>query len=163
MPARAKLPPGEGKRVPLNMRTTRELREKIEKNAANSGRSLVQEVEHRLEQSFQNERAQQNQSRAIQNAFFEGLGGREHYPLLVLVGSAVRMVEESSGQKWRQDFETAAQVKEAITTIIEAFSPKATTPAEEVFAGLRGTEIGLKILRFAQEVGLSKSTPSKQE
>ena len=44
MPARAKLPPGEGKRVPLNMRTTRETREKLEKSAAGSGRSLAQEL-----------------------------------------------------------------------------------------------------------------------
>ena len=45
-------PPERGKRVPLNMRTTRELREKIEKAAERSGRSLVQEVEYRIEKSF---------------------------------------------------------------------------------------------------------------
>ena len=44
-----------GKRYPLNMRTTRELREKIERAALVSGRSLVQEVEFRLEQSFRDE------------------------------------------------------------------------------------------------------------
>jgi hypothetical protein len=42
----------EGKRHPLNMRTTAELRAKIEAAAAASGRSLVQEVEYRLERSF---------------------------------------------------------------------------------------------------------------
>ncbi len=45
-------PPQDGKRHPLNMRTTKELREKIERAAAQSGRSLVQEVEFRLERSF---------------------------------------------------------------------------------------------------------------
>ena len=40
------------KRYPLNMRTTRELRERIEAAAHASGRSLVQEVEYRLTQSF---------------------------------------------------------------------------------------------------------------
>src|SRR5215831_968681 len=44
-----------GKRYPLNMRTTKELRDKIEQAAAASGRSLVQEVEFRLEQSFRRE------------------------------------------------------------------------------------------------------------
>ncbi len=43
---------GAGKRMPMNMRTTAELRRKIDKAAAKSGRSLVQEVEHRVEQSF---------------------------------------------------------------------------------------------------------------
>jgi hypothetical protein len=42
----------EGKRHPLNMRTTKELREKLEQAAAKSGRSLVGEVEYRLERSF---------------------------------------------------------------------------------------------------------------
>jgi predicted HicB family RNase H-like nuclease len=41
-----------GKRYPLNMRTTKELRDKIEEAARASGRSLVQEVEFRLESSF---------------------------------------------------------------------------------------------------------------
>src|SRR5262245_35245944 len=44
-----------GKRYPLNMRTTKELRDKIEEAAMASGRSLVQEVEFRLEQSFRRE------------------------------------------------------------------------------------------------------------
>src|SRR5262249_58183320 len=44
-----------GKRYPLNMRTTKELRDKIEQAAMTSGRSLVQEVESRLERLFQQE------------------------------------------------------------------------------------------------------------
>jgi predicted HicB family RNase H-like nuclease len=44
-----------GKRYPLNMRTTKELRDKIDWAATVSGRSLVQEVESRLERSFQEE------------------------------------------------------------------------------------------------------------
>jgi hypothetical protein len=43
---------GEGKKSPLNMRTTLALREKIEAACAKSGRSMVQEVEFRLERSF---------------------------------------------------------------------------------------------------------------
>jgi hypothetical protein len=43
---------GDGKKTPLNMRTTAELRSKIERAAGRSGRSLVGEVEHRLELSF---------------------------------------------------------------------------------------------------------------
>ena len=46
---------GSGKKSPLNMRTTDALRKKLEAAAGSSGRSLVQEVEHRLEQSFARE------------------------------------------------------------------------------------------------------------
>ncbi len=70
MPARAKLPPGEGKRMPLNMRTTRELRDKLERNTADSGRSLAQEVEYRLERSF-----------LLDDAKFDDFGGKEKYEL----------------------------------------------------------------------------------
>jgi hypothetical protein len=49
--ARKRVP--KGKRIPLNMRTTQELRDRIEAAARASGRSLVQEVEYRVEQSFQ--------------------------------------------------------------------------------------------------------------
>lgn len=41
-----------GKRYPLNMRTTAALRQKIEDAAKASGRSMAQEVEYRLEMSF---------------------------------------------------------------------------------------------------------------
>jgi hypothetical protein len=40
------------KRFPLSLRTTKQLREKLEAAAADSGRSLAQEIELRLEMSF---------------------------------------------------------------------------------------------------------------
>ena len=149
--------------VQLKARMKEPLRAKLEGAAAAKGISLNAEMVHRLEQSFQRERAQQELSQTVKNAFYEEFGGLEYSPLLAMLGNAIRMVEAGTGQKWHQDFETAAQVNEAVTTIIGAFSPKAKKPAENVFPGLRGMEIGEKILRLAQKVGLSKSTPSKQE
>jgi len=46
---------GDGKKQPFNMRTTAALRKKIETAAGKSGRSLVQEVEYRVEMSFHHE------------------------------------------------------------------------------------------------------------
>jgi hypothetical protein len=43
---------GAGKKRSLNMRTTQDVRARIEAAAGKSGRSMVQEVEHRIEQSF---------------------------------------------------------------------------------------------------------------
>jgi hypothetical protein len=48
---------GGGKRHPLNMRTTKETRERLEAAASTNGRSLAQEVEVRLERSFTEEGA----------------------------------------------------------------------------------------------------------
>lgn len=59
---------GSGKKLPLNMRTTAALRKKIEKAAGASGRSMVQEVEYRVEQSFSRDlqRAMQADLRSIE-------------------------------------------------------------------------------------------------
>ncbi len=161
------MPRKKSETIQLKVRMKEPLRAKIEAAAKSRGVSLNTEAVHRLQESFQTERAEEDKSAAVEaavlNGVYEALGGREHYPLLVMVGNAVRMVEARSGERWLQDFETAAQVKVAVTTIIEAFSPKSKAPAEEVFAGLRGTEVGMNILRLAQEVGLSKVAPSEQE
>jgi hypothetical protein len=50
---RPPLPPEDGKRYPLGIRTTKALRERILKASRASGRSLAQEIEFRLEQSFE--------------------------------------------------------------------------------------------------------------
>ena len=42
----------QGKRYPLNVRTTKKLRDRLTAEAKRSGRSLTQELEHRLEQSM---------------------------------------------------------------------------------------------------------------
>lgn len=42
----------ENRRSALNMKTTADLRERLEQAAAKSGRSLTHEVEHRIERSF---------------------------------------------------------------------------------------------------------------
>jgi predicted HicB family RNase H-like nuclease len=66
-----------GKRYPLNMRTTKELRDKIEWAATVSGRSLVQEVESRLERSFQEEEIEKSTGTVkLQVRLSERLHGR---------------------------------------------------------------------------------------
>ena len=67
--ARKRVP--AGKRYPLNMRTTRELRDRIEAAARASGRSLVQEVEYRLERSFQTDDLTKEMKASIQEAIEE--------------------------------------------------------------------------------------------
>lgn len=72
-------PTGDGKRHPLNMRTTKETREKLESAAAANGRSLAQEVEARLEASFAEER---------------GFGGPEMRQLAYLMTSAFQVASQ---------------------------------------------------------------------
>jgi hypothetical protein len=108
MPARAKLPPGKGKRVPLNMRTTQEIRERLEQAAADSGRSLVQEVEARLERSFQEE---------------DALGGRQLRSMFGLLANAAVLIEEQTGKSCFEDYHTWIAVHAAWKRLIVAFAP----------------------------------------
>jgi hypothetical protein len=50
---RPRLPAEEGKRYPIAIRTTKELKERLERASKASGRSLAQELEFRLERSFE--------------------------------------------------------------------------------------------------------------
>jgi len=69
---------GSGKKIPLNMRTTQELREKINRAAGASGRSLVQEVEYRVTLGFAHDRqtAIENELKAINRRMGDATGFR---------------------------------------------------------------------------------------
>ena len=121
MPARAKLPPGEGKRTPLNMRTTRELRERLEREAADSGRSLVQEVEFRLERSFRDE-----------DALIKAFGGRDTYDVLRVMGSVAAQIQTRTG-KTVADWKTGLAVGRAWKRLIHDWLPR---PPTELIAEL---------------------------
>jgi hypothetical protein len=56
------------KRYPLSLRTTKELRQKLEKASAHSGRSLAQEIEFRLERSFEREYIEHELSEHLKRA-----------------------------------------------------------------------------------------------
>ena len=123
MPARAKLPPGEGKRTPLNMRTTRELRERLEREAADSGRSLAQEIEFRLERSFAEEKSQAEISDEAVGGFYTSFGKLETFLVARLLANAIHTIEAVTGKNWMDDPEAHRQTQEACKTILDAFRP----------------------------------------
>ena len=113
MPARAKLPPGKGKRVPLNMRTTRETREKLEKSAAGSGRSLVQEVEYRVEQSFLDEEARDRE-----------WGGNKLRGLFRMMVGAAEIIQARTGKSASDNWKTGIAVGSAWKRLIHDWLPR---------------------------------------
>lgn len=52
---RPRLPPDEGKRHAVGIRTTKQLKDLLQRAADSSGRSIAQEIEFRLENSFREE------------------------------------------------------------------------------------------------------------
>ena len=83
---RPKLAPGEGKRYPLSLRTTREIRELIEREAITSGRSLAQEAEYRIQKSFLDERLK-----------YEEFGGPSLYWFMKTLAVGARATAERLG------------------------------------------------------------------
>ena len=115
MPARAKLPRGEGKRVPLNMRTTQEVRGRLEKSAADSGRSLVQEVEYRIERSYL---AEDHLSIIFDDSRTAGFV-RE-------ILDAKRLIESHQGKSVWEDFESHEAMKAALKRLLAQKAPRPT-------------------------------------
>ena len=81
----------EVKRHALGVRTTKALKEKLEDAAATTGRSVAQEVEYRLEQSFR---------------------GDKHIAIpLDLLKLMIETAEARTGQAWTEDFATWVEVQ----------------------------------------------------
>ncbi|QGY03575.1 hypothetical protein MMSR116_18035 [Methylobacterium mesophilicum SR1.6/6] len=98
----------ENKRSPLNMRTTAKLRDALEREASKADRSLAQEVEARLERSFQEDE--------LLAAF---IGDQTHSQLLVRVLAAtVRRVEALRGDRFVDSPETAWHCRNGINFVL---------------------------------------------
>jgi hypothetical protein len=102
----------EGKRIPLNMRTTATLRDKMKKAANGSGRSLAQEVEARLEQTFAAESHAKNE-----------FGGQEKYQIFRMLSAASEAIQFRTGKSWLTDEDTATSVNSVWQILINELLP----------------------------------------
>jgi hypothetical protein len=98
----------EGKRYPLNMRTTKVIRDKVERAAAISGRSLAQEVENRVERSI---------------LFDEDTGSASVRSLVDMVRLAAGRVEAKTGKAWHEDHHSWAATKSVVDYIFDNNKP----------------------------------------
>ena len=105
---RPPLPADQRKRPSMGFRPTSELREKLESAAAESGLSLTQEVERRLEWSFSDP-----------DARLQGFGSEERLKLLRTLALAVDMVETTTGKDILTDPDTASVAYDAMEGILD--------------------------------------------
>ena len=85
---RPALPPEKGKRHAVGIRTTRELKDLLQRAVDLSGRSLAQEIEYRLEASFQTE---------------DAFGGPRTAALLRALGAATQLRKGGGPDAWLDD------------------------------------------------------------
>jgi hypothetical protein len=100
---------GPGQRKPLLSRTTLEMRDMLEAAAAQSGRSLGQEVEHRLERSFSHDRL-------WSLVFGED---KETAELLIAIGKVQDRARRYAFKRGFDEAQTRRAIKEAIKTILD--------------------------------------------
>jgi hypothetical protein len=89
---RPSLPKGEGKRHAIGLRATADLRRKLEEGARQSGRSLSQEAELRLENSFRDD-----------DRITESFGGDLTFKIMRALAAVVPVMNSLRGADWLSD------------------------------------------------------------
>ena len=106
---KAKRPKRVDRRKTTSTRMTPEIRARLEEAAAQSGRSLAQEIELRVDQSFLAD---------------EFLGGPGNATAAKLVGLILQDVEARTGKSWREDKDTYYGAFSAVATVLRVLGPQ---------------------------------------
>lgn len=94
----------------LSVRTSNELRAKLQSALEQSGRTLTQEVEMRLERSF---------------ATDEYVGGQRTAAFLDVLGTSIREIQLKNGQSWLSNHETWQDVADLSSRLLAERRPQA--------------------------------------
>ena len=131
---RPTLPQGKAKRYPTGFRTTKEMKDFLQRMADSSGRSIAQEVEHRLEQSAEFERT---------------FGGPRLVALWRELAAAAEQVSPGD-DSWLDDYCKFAVIRGRWERILDAATPTPADPTEEKIA--RG-DAAIRSLKARQQLG----------
>ena len=107
--------PKKGERNSLGFRVTADLKKKLMQSAEASGRSVSQDAEFRLEQSF-----------SVENVLAQMIGSPAVLALCVIAGQAIRLVEKETGKIWTEDEETNQEARRAAALTANAIPKSAT-------------------------------------
>uniref|UniRef100_UPI00398C5087 TraY domain-containing protein n=1 Tax=Methylorubrum thiocyanatum TaxID=47958 RepID=UPI00398C5087 len=120
---RRAFPKGTGERISLSTRTTAAIRDRLEEAAQHSGRSLSQEMEFRLAESFMADDIVEHSTRLVRERelpLVDNLGGPETFSLLEDIASLAAGVEADQGKRWFESPELRAQ----LFKVLEAALPE---------------------------------------
>ena len=122
---KAKRPKRVDRRKTTSTRITPETRARLEEGVAQSGRSLAQEIEFRLEQSFAEEKSQSFIATVAARGVYDSFGRDDIFLVARLLANAIQMIEAVTGKIWMDDPETYKQTQVACLKILDAFRPPA--------------------------------------
>jgi hypothetical protein len=115
-PGRPRKYPVEGKRQNLTFRLGEDTRRRLLEASSQRGRSLSEEIELRIEKSFETPELIGNVVQSTLASFF---GGEHTAKIVQLVAVAIMLVERETGKKWMDDYFTKWHAKEAVHQIVE--------------------------------------------
>ncbi len=140
------------KRKTLSTRITSDLRDRLDKSADESGRSLSQEIEFRLEQSFRD-----------QEALYREFGDELVYKMMRWFAIAIDAAQQVTDKSWKNDRETFRIATQAIWTMLRKGIPESGGLPDR-FADRMGKRLGNQLAWWASDGRLGKQlneTPSK--
>lgn len=121
MGKRGPAPRGEyaGKSKVMSTRIRADTRDWLERAAAKSGRSLSQEIEHRLRGSFNDD-----------ELTFQTFGSRRNYALMRIIAMIMEAVfnPDRPGVDWVDDPYSFDQVVKAVNSVLDAMRPPGAVP-----------------------------------
>ncbi len=147
---KAKRPKRVDRRKTTSTRITPETRARLEEGAAQSGRSLAQEIEFRLERSFAEEKSQAEISDEAVRGFYAPFGKLETFLVARLLANAIHTIEAVTGKNWMDDPEAHRQTQEACKTILDSFRPpdgKGPIGIDLIFEGTVGKDAAIKAIK----------------
>jgi hypothetical protein len=156
----------------MSTRITSETRAQLEKAAAESGRSLAQEIEIRLEQSFAEENSQAEISDEAVRGVYAPFGKLETFLVARLLANAIHTIEAVTGKNWMDDPEAHRQTQEACKTILDSFRPpdgKGPIGIDPIFEGPVGKDAAKQVIisefgsKFEQMRGPAKFFRTKKK
>ena len=127
--------PIEGERNHLGMRTTAELKSRLENEATKSGRSLSQEAEYRLERSFWDDEKRQME-------MLREFGGPQNLALAKVVARMATVMGDLSWSRWSENPEIFMEFRRAVNLFLDALAPPAAREGSEGAGGLLKHLIG---------------------
>ena len=138
---RPPLEPGRAKRSSFNTRIRSQLKEHLEREAKSAGRSLSEEIEHRLERSMLSDETR-----------FDDFGGETPYRLCQAFTGIAKCTEAITGRSWAEDETTFAIAAHAwIMVLRTAMNP--LTEDLKKFAKAMDMDLDEDIRNIGQDVG----------